>query len=411
MPILFDKLVKKPVFGCQQCGQCLLSQTHYICPMTCPKGLRNGPCGGTVNGACEVLPDQPCVWLNIRDKSYPEEGLHKPLNQELIGSSSLANFIKGADRDTRLPQNFQQHNPDASSRLSKLAGKFLSRNLTITYEIASPKDRSGLKRVEAITQSLQPYIDGINTTTNAGGVPSLHSLETARAVSANGVAPIVQFCGRDQGQEAFIRQVDQALQDGYANILALTGDWNPNTERNRSPEHWFPMDSLQMVDILASKSGFVKMPFVGVASNPYTEPMSVSVARLFSKLRAGAHFTQTQAITEAQIFSRWLDQVRSHHLGRQCRIIASVPLVGKERPYQILKSLPGIYVDQYFQASLARSNDLQKSGINTARKLIEQLVALDIDGLHLMNFGVSIEAVIELVQEVRERFAAKAVSA
>ncbi len=40
--------MKVPMFGCQSCGNCVLEYTEYVCPQTCPKSLRNGPCGGTV---------------------------------------------------------------------------------------------------------------------------------------------------------------------------------------------------------------------------------------------------------------------------------------------------------------------------------------------------------------------------
>src|SRR5262249_58385597 len=56
---------KKPVFGCKACGNCVLGEMEYVCPMTCPKNLRNGPCGGTLNGQCEVLPDKACIWVNV----------------------------------------------------------------------------------------------------------------------------------------------------------------------------------------------------------------------------------------------------------------------------------------------------------------------------------------------------------
>ncbi len=51
---------------CSLCGECILEQTGGICPVTnCPKGLLNGPCGGTSNGNCEVSPDIKCAWVQI----------------------------------------------------------------------------------------------------------------------------------------------------------------------------------------------------------------------------------------------------------------------------------------------------------------------------------------------------------
>ena len=57
--------VKRPLFGCQACGNCVLGHLEYVCPETCPKQLRNGPCGGTHLRALRGGPDQPCVWVGV----------------------------------------------------------------------------------------------------------------------------------------------------------------------------------------------------------------------------------------------------------------------------------------------------------------------------------------------------------
>lgn len=51
---------KHGVVGCESCGQCRLGDTLYICPETCPKGLANGPCGGTTLDRCE-FGDRECI--------------------------------------------------------------------------------------------------------------------------------------------------------------------------------------------------------------------------------------------------------------------------------------------------------------------------------------------------------------
>jgi ferredoxin len=51
---------------CSLCGNCLLSATGGICPVTtCPKGLLNGPCGGMDHGQCEVDGEAECAWHQI----------------------------------------------------------------------------------------------------------------------------------------------------------------------------------------------------------------------------------------------------------------------------------------------------------------------------------------------------------
>jgi len=56
----FEKLIKKPLVGCDTCGDCRLEYTQYICPEACPKGLANGPCGGTSENLCEFR-DRECI--------------------------------------------------------------------------------------------------------------------------------------------------------------------------------------------------------------------------------------------------------------------------------------------------------------------------------------------------------------
>jgi len=55
--------------ACMQCGGCVLGRTACICPLVrCAKNLLNGPCGGSVEGKCEVSPDTLCAWQMIYDR-------------------------------------------------------------------------------------------------------------------------------------------------------------------------------------------------------------------------------------------------------------------------------------------------------------------------------------------------------
>jgi hypothetical protein len=70
-----ERVVKGAMFDCRMCGQCALSSTGMSCPMNCPKGLRNGPCGGVrANGNCEVYAEMPCVWVKAYEGSLSMRG-------------------------------------------------------------------------------------------------------------------------------------------------------------------------------------------------------------------------------------------------------------------------------------------------------------------------------------------------
>jgi methylenetetrahydrofolate reductase (NADPH) len=96
---------KKPVFGCQACGNCVLGLMEYVCPMTCPKNMRNGPCGGTFNGQCEVIPEKPCIWVAVYDRANSAQRVDElrtfipARNRALQGTSSYINYF--LDRDSR----------------------------------------------------------------------------------------------------------------------------------------------------------------------------------------------------------------------------------------------------------------------------------------------------------------------
>src|SRR3990172_2175893 len=64
-----EKQIKGALFKCSRCGNCILQETAFICPMLCPKGLRNGPCGSGASGRCCVEPTRPCVWHLIYQRA------------------------------------------------------------------------------------------------------------------------------------------------------------------------------------------------------------------------------------------------------------------------------------------------------------------------------------------------------
>lgn len=101
-----EHLAKVLLYDCRDCGDCALTDTAYICPMSrCPKSMRNGACGGSFDGWCEVHPGKRrCIYVNAyaRLKNYGEEsrldgGSVPPCNWDFYQTSSWINFYLGRD--------------------------------------------------------------------------------------------------------------------------------------------------------------------------------------------------------------------------------------------------------------------------------------------------------------------------
>ncbi|WP_157556075.1 methylenetetrahydrofolate reductase C-terminal domain-containing protein [Herbidospora yilanensis] len=99
-----ERAVKERLFGCRMCGQCALPVTGYACPMTCPKQLRNGPCGGvSADGSCEVDRSLRCVWVTAAERAGSAgrggdlDLLQRPADNREWSRSSWLNYWQGRD--------------------------------------------------------------------------------------------------------------------------------------------------------------------------------------------------------------------------------------------------------------------------------------------------------------------------
>lgn len=99
-----ERISKSVLYNCRDCGDCSLAETAFLCPESqCAKNQRNGPCGGTRGGLCEVH-DYECIWSRAYDRLKSDQRstdllAHAPVIQDqgLRDSSAWANFW--LDRD------------------------------------------------------------------------------------------------------------------------------------------------------------------------------------------------------------------------------------------------------------------------------------------------------------------------
>jgi methylenetetrahydrofolate reductase (NADPH) len=104
-----EQAFKILAFDCRDCGDCSLPDIAFLCPESqCAKNQRNGPCGGTRQGRCEVG-EKECIWALAYDrlKAYgvEEKMLERPVvfkDGTLKGSSAWANTFLERDHHAKL---------------------------------------------------------------------------------------------------------------------------------------------------------------------------------------------------------------------------------------------------------------------------------------------------------------------
>lgn len=413
-----EAFVKGVLFDCRQCGQCVLSQTGLVCPMTCPKGLRNGPCGGTLHGRCEVDPGRRCVHVRIHERTADGQIELMPLRPSpdtaLFYTSSYVNHLTGQDRAARTPLAYLdlgEHRASGPCRTeSRLEAALRSGRWVMTTEIRSPRSASWT-HLDDEAELLGGHFDAVNATAYLNGRPSVSSPAAAARLAELGLEPIAQATGRDQTKTSFVSELIQNQLNGVHNLLCLTGDSFVGTPRIRQV---YDMDSALMLYEARHlrETGTIHFtgqavkepprPFLGAAINPYTEPIEVPLRRLKQKAAAGADFIQSQLIFDLAGWSGFLARARDEGLTEELFILAGVPVVISPKALAMVPSIPGVHLPEAVRQRLEGAADLRREGVAMAIETVQALRAMPgVAGAHLMLFGADGTALVDVEQGCR----------
>lgn len=399
-----EALLKGMVFDCHACGQCVLEKTGLICPMSCPKGLRNGPCGGTLHGECEVYPDKPCVWVRIHQRQagspfQPLDLLPSP-DARLFNTSSYLNFLSGQDQAGRKPLpylNLGTHRTRQPVQTwSRLESHLKAAAFVKTCEVRAPRSVN-FDGFREQAQAVRDHFDAVNATAYLNAKPSLPSPVAAAQLVALGLEAVCQTTCRDHTKTSFIAELLQNQMNGVHNVLCLTGDSYAALPKIKQV---FDMDSSLMVyearhlretgiaHFTGDKIPNPPRPFIGVAINPFTTPANIPIRRLKQKAAAGADFVQTQLIFDIAGFRRFMELVRQERIDDDLFILAGVPVVTSRPALRVLGKMPGVQLPESVRQCLESARDCEAAGVALARELVAEISEIPgVSGVHLMLFG------------------------
>lgn len=242
-------------------------------------------------------------------------------------------------------------------------------------------------------------VDAVNLTDNQTAIVRMSSAMSSVFALAGGVEPIMQMTCRDRNRLAQQSDILGAYAAGVRNVLCLTGDYM-SFGNHPDAKGVFDLDSVQLIHMMSelNEARFLSgdevksQPrlFIGGAANPFGEPLEMRIIRLGKKIRAGAHFIQTQPVFDIPRFEKWMQAVRDEGYDREVFILAGVMPVRSVRALTHMRdNVPGCRIaDEYVKRMESVKGDKEASaetGVQMAVEIIKQIKEIPgVKGLHIM---------------------------
>lgn len=433
--------VKGPLFGCRMCGNCLLQETAFICSMECPKGARNGPCGGSTQEHCYVDETRPCIWYQIYDRSFRmhrQEMLLEVLppldwdkvggetwgdvvNQvRKVGTGKVASGLLSRDAATRVSTwdsvfrpirqpdwwngDSQYHPPKYEAPVSELERRLKAGEFVVTAEVAPPisaKTEKMCKNVDLI----KPYVAAVNFTDNPSAAPRTASWACSVMAIRQGAEPVMQIAARDRTRVGLQSEVMGAADLGIRNILCISGDSMKMAPPPRGRMDIIDIDAVQMLWILRRMRDEgrymdgreIKTPpkyFLGAAASPFASEPRFQALREHKKVNAGAQFFQTNLVYDADHMEVWLNELAKRGILDKVYILIGItPLKTYKMARYMNDEVPGVIVPAPLMKRMEaaeKAGNAQEEGVHIALELIEKIKKFEgqgVHGLHIMAVG------------------------
>lgn len=434
-----EKAVKGPLWGCRMCGNCLLQETAFICSMECPKGIRNGPCGGSTSENCYVDETRPCMWYRIYERSFNMGRQEKllevlpPLDWDKVGGETWGDVLnqvrkigsgnvlrglvnrdpvkrtvtwEGIFRPVRQPDWWQgdaeYHAPIYTEPVSELERRLKAKEFVVTAEVQPPQTVSTNKLCSNIAL-VKPYVSAVNFTDCPSATPRMSSLACSSMAIQNGVEPVMQIAARDRTRVGLQAEVVGASALGVRNILCLSGDSMKLAPGPRGRMDVVDLDSIQMLWILrrmrdegryldGREMKFPPKFFLGAAASPFASEPKFQALREHKKVNAGAQFFQTNLVFDADRLEIWLNELAKRNILDKVYILIGItPLKTLKMAKYMNDEVPGVFIPDSVIKRMENADvagNAQEEGVQIALELIEKIRGKQgVNGLHIMAVG------------------------
>ncbi len=275
--------------------------------------------------------------------------------------------------------------------MSEFADALKSSRFVVTCELNPPKGVD-LNRVYEKAELLRGMVTAFNITDSAGSNMTMAPIAVSHLLVDRGIETILQITGRDRNRLALQGELLAAHALGIRNVLCMSGD-PPGGGDHPDAKAVFDLDAAALLratsslqsgaDIAGNELKGTPEIFSGAVANPGAPDLDREVRRMEEKIEAGAVFFQTQAVYDAALFERFMNEARGFNVPILAGLIV---LKSANMARNLNANLPGVFVPDAIISDLDSAESRARQSVEISARIIRDIRDM-CDGVHIMAIG------------------------
>ncbi len=278
----------------------------------------------------------------------------------------------------------------------------------VTVEVEPPKDLNLSRTIEHIQMLCQAGCDALNIPDNPLSIVRPDHVIFADIVKQHVDIPLIlHLTCRDKNLIALRSNILGAMMAKVDSILAVTGD-PASLGGHPGATSVYDVQSVGLIELIDSMNQQMQQSHplsIGVAFNPNIKGelgIKTAMDKLAKKIKAGAHYIETQPIFDLEKLEFMTQQKQAMQLP-VC--LGIMPLLGQKNAEFLHNEVPGMKIPKEIRQRLAglKRQAAQQEGLNIAKEIIDQAKNKGFNNFYIIPPMKKYHLAAELVEHAKKK--------